>query len=60
MAKKVEKARPGTMKKVLGYIGRYKLLLPISLLFALFTVVLTLYIPIIIGKAIHKNLLSVI
>lgn len=52
MAKKYEKARPGTLRKVLSYIGRYKLLLPVSILFALATVALTLYIPIIIGKVI--------
>lgn len=40
------------MKKVLGYIGRYKLLLPVSMLLALVTVALTLYVPIIIGEAI--------
>ena len=40
------------MKKVLGYIGRYKLLLPVSMLLALVTVALTLYVPILIGEAI--------
>ncbi len=44
--------RSSTMKKVLGYIGRYKLLLPVSMLFALVTVALTLYIPKLIGDAI--------
>ena len=52
MAKKIQKANPGTMKKVLGYIGKYKLLLPISMLLALVTVALTLYVPILIGDAI--------
>ncbi|MBR2965597.1 MAG: ABC transporter ATP-binding protein [Clostridia bacterium] len=52
MAKKIQKAAPGTMKKVLGYIGRYKLLLPVSMLLALVTVALTLYVPILIGEAI--------
>jgi len=52
MAKKMQKASPGTMKKVLGYIGRYKLLLPVSMLLALVTVTLTLYVPILIGDAI--------
>lgn len=46
------KANPGTLKRVLKYIGRYKLLLPLSLFFALVTVALTLYIPILVGKAI--------
>ena len=49
---KIQKANPGTMKKVLGYIGRYKFLLPISILLALITVALTLYVPILIGDAI--------
>ena len=52
MAKKIEKARPGTMKKVLKYIGKYRLLLPISILLALISVVLTLYVPTLIGEAI--------
>ncbi len=47
-----EKARPGTLSKALGYIGKYKLLLPISILLAVINVALTLYIPIIIGEAI--------
>lgn len=41
-----------TLKKVLKYIGRYKFLLPITLLFATVTVALTLYVPILIGDAI--------
>ena len=52
MAKKIQKANPGTMKKVLAYIGRYKLLLPVAMLLALITVALTLYVPILIGDAI--------
>ncbi len=52
MAKKIEKARPGTIKKVLGYIGKYKLLLPLSILLAVISVSLTLYVPTLIGEAI--------
>ncbi|MBR2930805.1 MAG: ABC transporter ATP-binding protein [Clostridia bacterium] len=52
MAKKQEKAKRGTLGKVLRYIGRYKLLLPVSILLALVTVALTLYIPMIIGDII--------
>ena len=52
MAKKVEKARPGTMKKVLGYIGKYKFFLPVSILLAIVSVSLTLYVPTLIGEAI--------
>ena len=46
------KARRGTLGKVLRYIGSYKLLLPISILLALITVALTLYVPKLIGEAI--------
>ncbi len=52
MAKKTEKARPGTMKKVLRYIGKYRLLLPVSILLAVISVALTLYVPTLIGEAI--------
>ena len=52
MAKIQQKARPGTMKKVLGYIGKYRLLLPISILLAIISVSLTLYVPTLIGEAI--------
>lgn len=41
-----------TITKVLRYIGRYKLLLPISILLAALSVALTLYVPILIGKTI--------
>lgn len=50
---KKNKKSPRTMKKVLKYIGKYKLLLPFTLLFALITVALTLYLPLIIGEAIN-------
>ncbi len=43
-----------TLKKVLKYIGKYKYLLPVSILFALATVALTLYVPILIGDAIDQ------
>lgn len=41
-----------TIKKVLKYIGKYKYLLPVSIILALATVALTLYVPILIGDAI--------
>ena len=41
-----------TLKRVLKYIGRQKLLIPFSLLCALINVALGLYIPILIGNAI--------
>lgn len=47
-----EKAAPGTMKRVLGYIGKYKYFLPGSITLAFITVALTLYIPVLIGEAI--------
>lgn len=52
MAKKLQKANPGTMKKVLGYIGKYRWLLPVSIFLALISVALTLYVPTLIGEAI--------
>jgi len=47
------KKNTGTLKKILRYIGRYKLLLPVSMLLALITVALTLYVPKLIGDAIN-------
>ena len=41
-----------TLKKILRYIGRYKLLLPVSMFFALVSVALTIYVPKLIGDAI--------
>ncbi len=41
-----------TLKRSLMYIGRYKYLLPISILLAVITVALTLYVPMLIGDAI--------
>ncbi len=52
MASEKKKAAPGTVKKVLTHIRRYRLLLLCSLLLAAVTVILTLYVPILIGRAI--------
>ena len=52
MAKAKTKAKRGTLKKALRYIGKYKYLLPISILMALISVALTLYVPMLIGEAI--------
>lgn len=41
-----------TLRRVLKYLGKYKLLLPFSIFFALLFTVLSLYIPILIGNAI--------
>lgn len=40
------------LKKVFSYIGKYKYLLFISLLFAVLSVALTLYVPVLVGNAI--------
>lgn len=45
--------KSGTMAKVLKYIGKYKLLLPVSMLLALITVACTLYLPKLVGDAIN-------
>ena len=42
----------GTLKRLFAYIGKYKLLIPISLVLSLISTALTLYIPIVIGEAI--------
>ena len=52
MAKNTKTARPGTMKKVLRYIGKYRFLLPVSIILALISVALTLYVPTLVGEAI--------
>ena len=49
---KHNKLKFSTVKQVLHYVKNYKLLLFLSILFATITVALTLYIPIIIGRAI--------
>ena len=50
--KKITKSQFTTMGRVLRYIGRYKLLLPVSVLMALISVAMTLCAPILIGDAI--------
>ncbi len=44
--------KKSNLSRVLSYIGKYKLLLPVSILLAIITVGLTLYVPILIGNAI--------
>lgn len=41
-----------TIKKVLDYIKKYKILVALSLIFAAVTVALTLYVPILTGRAV--------
>ena len=50
--KKSANASSGTLKKVLRRIGRYKWLVALSLGLAAVTVLLTLYVPILVGRAI--------
>lgn len=52
MKKIFDKKQMTTLSRALRYIGRYKLLLPISILMALISVALTLYVPMLIGEAI--------
>ena len=47
-----KKKNKGTLKKVFSYIGKYKYFLIVSMFFAAVTVGLTLYAPILVGKAI--------
>lgn len=47
-----KKKSKGTLKKVFSYIGKYKYFLILSMFFAAVTVGLTLYAPILVGKAI--------
>ncbi len=49
-----QKAKKGTLKKVLKLIGRYKYLLAISVFFAAVSSALALYVPILIGRAIDQ------
>ena len=46
------KRKKSTLGRVLSYIGRYKVLVPFSILFALIFTALSLYIPTLIGEAI--------
>ena len=47
-----KKRKPGTLRKVLQYIGAYRFWMAASIGLAVVTVVLTLYIPILVGRAI--------
>ena len=52
MSRAKQKAQPGTMKKVLEYLRPYMGLVVLSVLLAAVTVALTLYVPVLIGRAI--------
>ena len=49
----MKNGKRGTVGRVLNYIGRYKLLLALSLLLAAASVAMTLYLPILIGDVIN-------
>lgn len=50
--KNKQKIEKGTIKKIFGYIRGYKLLFGVSLLMGAISVILSLYIPLLIGEAI--------
>ena len=52
MKTKVSKSSNKALKKAFYYVGKYRFFVPISLLLALVSVVLSLLIPVVIGKAI--------
>ena len=52
MSKKVQKAEKGTLKKVLKYLQPYWALVVLSILLSAVIVALTLYVPVLIGRAI--------
>ena len=54
MSKKVQKAERGTLKKVLMYLKPYWSLVALSILLSAVTVALTLYVPVLIGRAIDQ------
>ncbi len=49
---KKKKVKRGTIKKVLTYIGKYKYLLLLAVIFAVLSASLMLYVPILVGEAI--------
>ena len=54
MKTNIYKTNTKTLKKALSYIGKHRFFLPISILLALISVALNLYIPMLIGDAIDK------
>ena len=56
MKKNKQTAAPGTMKRVLEALGPYRPLILLSVLFSALTVALTLYIPVLVGRAIDRIL----
>ena len=54
MKTNIYKTNTKTLKKALSYIGKHRFFLPISILLALISVALNLYIPMLIGDALDK------
>ena len=54
MKTKVNKSSNKTLKKAFYYVGRYRFFVPLSLLLALVSVALSLFIPVVIGNAIDN------
>ncbi len=54
--KKKQPIRRGTLKKILQYLRPYRLFILLSVLFSAVTVALTLYVPVLIGRAIDHIL----
>ncbi|MDD6763687.1 MAG: ABC transporter ATP-binding protein [Clostridiales bacterium] len=54
MAEKKKTNNKSTLKEVWGYIEKYRLYLSLSILLAALTVVLTLYVPILVGYAVDN------
>ena len=52
-AKKSNQNTWRTAKKVLGYLSHYKILFALSLIFATVSVILTLYLPVLVGRAVN-------
>lgn len=52
MSRQVEKAKKGTLKKVLSYLRRYWFFMALSVLLAAASVAASLYIPILTGSAV--------
>ena len=48
--------KKGTLKKVLGYAGKYRILIFISMFLAVVTALLSLYVPILAGRAVDQLL----
>ena len=48
--------KKGTLKKVLRYAGKYRILIAVSMILAIVTALLSLYVPILAGRAVDQLL----